>query len=232
MKKVLLFSLTGLLALSSCGIGHTPPQVESSVSTSADTLPPIQAATPQQLAIGKQLYTKFRSQSGVEYSKLDWEQGQVADLGEYSSLVVPSKDDPTVVVSIRIDGEKAGTIKQSSTRLVNGIVESRIFNSAEGTVSVAYFDTAGKFIREEVVSDDSLGAQATCAEIKEQLDEARETEAERLENAVITVIGGTVAGGGAGAVVAAGISGYYLYKAASARREANRLKTTYTQNCG
>lgn len=228
VKRFAIFALSSLLILSSCG---TPavPAATSLPGTATGTVIKKQAITAAQRRAAQAQLTGLRTASALQIADdLNWDKAFVV---EDHTLFIPIDGKPGTAV-VDLTGE-TGPVTMEFTPDGDSTLTKVTFLST-GRTRVDRVSADGSVTVVERTSPGSLGAQATCAELREEIQELREDAAADNETAFWWAAGGYVALEtplAPAAIVAAAAAARYRSKAIDATNKANKLKSTYTKNC-
>lgn len=224
-----MLGMSGILLLSSCGnqIVQGAPNGRAQTNSNANIIT-VSVADAQQVIFAKAKITKVRSlaEKSIDVD-LDWNTAKVVN---YDLLYVQDKVNKSTYI-FHLAGENTNIMKLEASRSDSGLlVKTSILGTNKSrTDKISSDGTVTEIAR---TTDTGLKAQATCAEVREEIHDLREGADADNETAFWFGVGGLVALETAPvAGVAALAASRYRSKAIEKTNEANRLKSIYTNNC-
>lgn len=227
-----------MMVLSSCGTtgNITNGSEQQPVSTT------VSQVTNADIAKAKSvLGNNIKSQSGgsLNANDVNWQTAQRVETSYSEAVSVKTNDgESTVVIGIANDQAEQFVGRGTITRSANGNIVITSQNLTSGSKSVTVLAPDGKTVISEERTKANNGkiiAQATCAELREDVADARESAQDAAIEAGLAVAAcaaGCVAGGVAGTAVGVAAMGWTSYVAMREDSKYRQLKRTYMANCG
>lgn len=223
MKDVRVLGLSLALLLSSCGLQTV------ATPTQPGTRPISQRTAPNahQREVAQSKLALLRQQSSSNaLPDLNWDAAYTAE----DAVYIPAKNESsTIAVSMDSDVHSATKLESFQKNGETYIRMSRIgsqFSQIDRITANGSLETVSQ------TKDNPLSAQATCAQLRDDIQEHREAAATNRETAMWFGAAGIAAlETPPAAAVAAAAAARYKSISDEEQREANRLKKIYTANC-